>query len=146
MPLWLESAWHFVFGWPSLLVLVGAAATAIAILEPKQLDAITDLRKWAIVVAFVAFTCTGLLAHGYSNGLAEKQRQWDNALVQEGTAGEKARSDAVDSVGPVPSDRSVFSDDKWNRDAGTQPIKHASPVRWLASHHLFGKKRYPSDD
>lgn len=131
--------WHFLFGWPSLLILVGAAATAIAVLEPKQLDAITDLRKWAIVVAAIAFTCTGLLAHGYSNGLAEKQRQWDSALASEATAGEKARSDAVDTVGPVPADRSVFRGDPWNRDAGAQPTKRASPVRWLASHHLFGK-------
>gem|GEM_PF-4554504 len=114
-----QSLWHFVFGWSSLFVLVGIAATAIAILEPKQLDAITDLRKWAILVAVIAFSATGLLAHGYSNGLAEKQRQWDNALAKEAGNGESARTDAERTVGHDTPD--AVRNDGWNRDNWKRP-------------------------
>lgn len=121
VPDWMQSAWHFVASPSSIPVAVGIVATAIAVLLPKQLDFITDLRKWAIVVAVCAFSMVGLLAHGYKNGLAEKQRQWDAALVKEVTRGEAAGADAVDTVGPMPSDRRMLRSDPFNRNSGTEP-------------------------
>jgi hypothetical protein len=115
----IQSGWHFVFGWAGVDILIGAAAVAIAILEPKQLDAITDLRKWAIGVAVIAFTLTGAIAYGYRNGIAEMQRQLGNSLAKEAHDGEQAGEDA---------DRTVLSDtpdrvrnDKWNRDNWIKP-------------------------
>lgn len=140
IPDWLQSAWHFVASPSSIPVAVGIAATAVAVLLPKQLDFITDLRKWAIVVAVGAFSMTGLLAHGYSNGLAEKQRQWDNALAAETIAGDTARSDAVDAVGPVPADRRMFDNDPWNRDPRPVGSQHKGALRWLEGHRVFGKR------
>lgn len=120
---WLESLWHFVFGWPSVAILIGAAATAIAILEPKQFDAITDLRKWAIVVAVIAFSFTAIAGKYYDDGLAEKKRQWDAALVKETERGEQAGTDAAATVGPITTDRSLFRSDPFNRDRGKPPVR-----------------------
>jgi hypothetical protein len=128
----------FVLSSASISVLIGIAATAVAILEPKFLDAITDLRKWAIAVACVAFAYTAIAGKFYHDGLAEKQAEWDAALVREAAAGEKARNDAV-AADPPASDRGVFSGDKWNRDAGNGPAKPASKVWWLAPNHLLRK-------
>lgn len=119
----LNSLWNFVFGWAGIDMLVGFAAVAVAVLEPKFMDAITDLRKWAIVVAVCAFTFTGLLAHGYSNGLAVKQAQWDAALVKETGNGETARSDAERTVGPVPASRELLRGDPFNRNLGKPPVR-----------------------
>jgi hypothetical protein len=117
-PAWLQSLWGFLWGWASIDMLIGVAAVAIAVLEPKFMDRITDLRKWAICTAVVAFTLAGAIAHGYKNGIDEKQRQWDNALVKEATEGETARTDAVDSVGPVPASRELLRSDPFNRNRG----------------------------
>lgn len=113
---WIVTIWHFVIGWAGVDMIVGFIALAIAILEPKFLDAVTDLRKWAIVVAAIAFTATGLIAHGYKNGLAEKQHQWDAALERELAVGEAARDQAERSMPPVSSDRSVLRSDPFNRN------------------------------
>ncbi len=118
---WLELAWHFVFGWAGVDMLIGFAAVAIAVLEPKQLDAITDLRKWAIGVAVVAFTFTGLIAHGYKSGSDEVKRQWNAALAKEADRGEAARDDADRTVGPMPSDRRMLRSDPFNRNSGAEP-------------------------
>lgn len=120
---WLQSLWHFLFGWPSLCILVGCAASAIAILEPKQLDAITDLRKWCLVVAVIAFSLTAIAGKFYDDGLTEKQRQWDNALAKETKQGEQAGTDAADTVGPLSTDRSLFRSDPFNRDRGKPPVR-----------------------
>lgn len=93
---WVAEAFHFVFGWAGLDILVGAAAVAIAVLEPP-------IRKWAIAVAVVAFTCTGLIAHGYQNGLDEKQAEWDRAKSATIEHTEKVRDSAVRSVARKPS-------------------------------------------
>lgn len=114
--LWLQSAWAFVASTASISTIVGGIAIAIAVLLPKQLDFITDLRKWAIVVAAVAFSYTSVAGKFYNDGLNEKQRQWDNALVSESRNGEAARTDAERTVGPVISDRSLFRDDPFNRN------------------------------
>jgi hypothetical protein len=133
-----ESLWHFLWGWATVDMIVGGIAVAIAILEPKQLDAITDLRKWAIVVAVIAFSCMGILAHGYQNGLAEKQRQWNEATAAETVAGNAARTSAVATVGPVPVDRGLLRNDPWNRGTrGVQPVgRTKGPLRWLARHRV----------
>lgn len=138
----LHAVWNYLFGWAGLDFIVGAIAVAIAILEPKQLDAITDLRKWAIGVAVVAFTFMGIEAHGYKLGIDEKQHQWDAALAREAANGEKARSDAERDIGPVTSDRGMFRGDPDNRDGdGKQPEgDKPGPLRRLAPHHLFGKR------
>jgi hypothetical protein len=100
-------------------ILIGAAAVAVAVLEPKQLDAITDLRKWAIGVAVIAFTLTGAIAYGYKSGYAERDRQLLNDLAKEAKQGEQAGEDA---------DRTVLSDtpdrvrnDRRNRDNWSKP-------------------------
>lgn len=136
---WLAEAWNFLCGWGGISIAIGVVATAIAILEPKQLDLITDLRKWAITVAVIAFSSTGLIAHGYKNGIAVKQAEWNKALAAEAVNGEKDRAAAVAAVGSDDPDRSVFQNDPFNRDAGQQPTKPAGPVRWPSAHHLFGK-------
>lgn len=135
----VSTLWHFLFGWAGVDMLIGFAAVAVAIFEPKFLDAITDLRKWAVCVAVVAFTLTGSIAYGYRNGLAEKQRQWDAALVKETRSGEQARSDAESTVHGESSDG--VRNDPRNRDNwGKQPESGKSrPVRWLEGHRFFGK-------
>lgn len=135
----IETAWHFLFGWAGIDMLVGFAAVAVAVLLPKQFDFITDLRKWAIGVAVVAFTLTGAIAYGYKNGIDEKQRQWDSALAVEVDRGEQARTDAESTVRNESPDG--VRNDPRNRDNwGKQPQGRAKgPVRWLESHRFFGK-------
>lgn len=100
----LQEGWHFVFGWAGLDILVGAAAVAIAVLEPPIIAAIIpDLRKWAIAAAVVAFTCTGLIAYGYKNGIDEKQAEWDRAKSATIEHTEKVRDSAVRRVARKPS-------------------------------------------
>lgn len=112
----LQSFWAYITSWAALDIVVGCVAVAIAVLMPKQLDFVTDLRKWAICVAAVAFTLAGAIAHGYKLGLAEKERQWNAAIVREIDRGETARDDAVRDIGPVTTDRSVFRGDPDNRN------------------------------
>jgi hypothetical protein len=119
----LAAVWHFLFGWAGIDMLVGFAAVAVAVLLPKQLDFITDLRKWAICVAVVAFTLMGAIAHGYKNGFNECKRQWDGALVKETDNGEAARTNAVDSVGPVPASRELLRSDPFNRNRGEPTVR-----------------------
>lgn len=112
----LHAIWGYVASWATVDILVGAAAVAVAVLLPKQLDFITDLRKWAICVAVVAFTLAGAIAHGYKLGRAEVKAEWDAALVKEGDRGEADLDDAVRRVGPVTTDRGVFRSDPDNRN------------------------------
>jgi hypothetical protein len=111
----ISEAWHFFFGWAGINIAIGTLATLVAILEPKFLDAITDLRKWAIVVAVVAFTATGLIGYGYRHGLAERDREHAAALDREIRSGEKAGEDAERALPPT-ADRSVFRNDPFNRN------------------------------
>jgi hypothetical protein len=127
---WLALAWNFLFGWAGIDMLIGIAAVAVAVFVPL-------LRRWAIVAAIVAFTCMGCIAYGYNEGLKETKRQWDAALAREATAGNQARSDAVATVGPVPSDRGMFRGDPDNRDSGKPAGESRGPVRWLDPYHLF---------
>lgn len=120
---WMQSAGAFLWSWASVDIIVGCVAVAVAVLLPKFVDNFSDLRKWAITVAVVAFTLAGAIAHGYKNGLAEKQRQWDAALVKEIDGGERAASDAADFVGPMSTDRSLFRSDPFNRDRGKPPVR-----------------------
>lgn len=117
---WLAEIWHFVLGWPAADVLVGAAAVAIAVLEPPLIAAlIPDLRKWAIAVAVVAFTFLSISGKYYHDGIAVKQAEWDAALAAEAASGAKilgdaelaARADTPDSL----------RNDKWNRDNRNGP-------------------------
>jgi hypothetical protein len=136
----LHSLWNFLFGWAGIDMLIGFAAVAVAVLTPPAVVAfIPDLRKWAIGAAVVAFTLMGAIAHGYKNGLDEKQRQWDAALAREQVNGEKARSDALATIGPVPADRSMFDNDPDNRDRGKHAGERKGPVRWLGQNSLFGR-------
>lgn len=114
--LWLQSWVNFILSSASITTLIGGAAIVVAILLPKQLDFITDLRKWAIVVAAVALSYTSIAGKFYHDGLTEKQRQWDAALQREADTSETARADAERTIGPQSSDRSVFRDDPFNRN------------------------------
>lgn len=135
---WLALIWHFLFGWAGVDMLIGFACVAVAVLTPPAVVFfIPDLRKWSIAGAIVAFTLTGAIAYGYKNGSDEKQRQWDVALQRELELGEKARSDAVATIGPVPSDRGMFRGDPNNRDSGKPAGESRGPVRWLDPYHLF---------
>lgn len=109
-----HAIFNFLFGWASIDMLVGFAAVAVAVLEPAIISAlIPDLRKWAIATAVVAFTCMGILAHGYSSGLAEKQGEWNAALAKEVSSGAKILSDAErDARSDTPDS---LRNDKWNR-------------------------------
>jgi hypothetical protein len=114
----LNSLWHFIASSASVATIVGGIAVAIAILLPKQLDWITDLRKWAVVVAVCAFGYTFTYSKGYIDGLAVKQAQWDAALSRETGDGETARSDAERTVGPVSPSRELLRSDPFNRNRG----------------------------
>ena len=113
------SAWGFIASSASIATLIGCGAVAVAILLPKPFDFITDLRKWAVVVAVVAFSFTAIAGKFYHDGLAEKQRQWNVALDREAVngakilldAGRAARNDTPDSLRL----------DSWNRGARIKP-------------------------
>ena len=136
----LADIWHFLFGWASIAILVGIGATALALLEPAPVAVlIPDLRKWAIAVAVVAFSFTLISGKYYDDGLTEKQSQWDAAAKQEIVNGDKARADAVVTVGPVPTDRSVFAHDARNRDSKQPAVKPKSKMPRLAPAFLFRK-------
>lgn len=117
--MWLDSLWHFVWSSASIGTLVGAAATAVAILQPKQLDRFTDLRKWMVVVAVVAFSYTSVAGKFYHDGLSVKQAQWDEALRTEAGDGAKILSDARrDAARDTPDS---LRNDSWNRDNWVKP-------------------------
>jgi hypothetical protein len=112
---WLESLWHFVFGWPSVTILIGAAATAVAILEPPALAlVIPGLRRLAIIVAVVAFSLTAIMGKYYNDGLNEIKAQVNDGLAREAVQGEAARDDAVHAVDAAGS--GGLRNDRWNRD------------------------------
>lgn len=143
--MWFDSIWHFIASSASIATIIGGIAVAVAILEPKQLDAITDLRKWAIVAAVVAFSYTSIAGKFYHDGLAVKQAQWNEALANETAKGEQDRADAESTVRNESPDGMRI--DPRNRDNwGSEPQGRAKgPVRWLESHRLFGKQRQPAD-
>jgi len=62
------------------------------------MDAITDLRKWAITIAVIAFSFTSIAGKFYHDGLSVKQAQWDKAKAASVTVSEKARSNAERDV------------------------------------------------
>ncbi|WLA80267.1 hypothetical protein [Bradyrhizobium elkanii] len=145
-PAWLQSFVAFLWSWATVDIVVGLAATAVAVLLPPWLAFfIPDLRKWAIATAVVAFTLTGTIAYGFKNGLDEKQRQWDAALASEAVSGEKALTDAERTVGPISSDRRVFDNDPDNRDRDSATDRKQDrerpkgPLRRLVPNSLFGK-------
>ena len=112
---WIEAIWHFIFGWPSVTILIGAAATAVAILEPPAIAlVIPGLRRLAIIVAVVAFSITAIMGKYYNDGLNEIKAQVNDGLAREAVQGEAARDDAVhavDAAGP-----GGLRDDRWNRN------------------------------
>lgn len=113
----LNAAWELAKSSFSVATLIGAGATFVAVAMPKQLDWITDLRKWAMVVAIGAFSYSSVAAHHYSRGLAVKQAEWDAAIKREAENGEQARKDAENSVPAVvdDADRSGLRNDPYNR-------------------------------
>lgn len=133
---WLREIWEFLFGWPSVSILIGCAATAIAILEPPLVAKfIPNLRTVAIYAAVAAFSYTAVAGKYFNDGIAVKQAEWDAAISKEADRGEAARTDAVASVPAVTSDRSMFRGDPWNRNKQPneqQPGGRAkSALRWL---------------
>lgn len=118
MIFWLHAAWHFIWSSATIAMTIGVVATAVAILEPKQLDAVTDLRKWCICIAVIAFSFTAVAGKFYNDGIAFTRAEWAASQLKETDQGEKARDDAVQSVGAEPSDRGVFSSDPFNRNRG----------------------------
>lgn len=127
---WIEAGWNFIVGWAGIDMIVGVIAVVVAVLVPP-------LRRYAIYTAIVAFTCMGLIAYGYNEGLKETNRQWDAALAREAAAGNQARTDAVATVGTVPSDRGMFRGDPDNRDGRKEAEQPRGPLRGLDPYHLF---------
>lgn len=119
----LNSIWNFVWSSASIATIIGCLAVAAAVFSQNIIVkfAIPDLRQWAILIAVIAFGYTFTFGRGYSHGLAIKQAQWNAALVKEADKGEKARTDAERTVGPVPPDRSVLRSDPFNRNSGIEP-------------------------
>jgi hypothetical protein len=112
---WLEALWHFFFGWPSVTILVGVAAVVIAVIEPPFLDAlIPNLRKFAILVAVVAFSITAIMGKYYNDGLNEIKAQVNDGLVRETAQGEAAHDNAVRTVDTAGA--RGLQNDRWNRD------------------------------
>lgn len=107
---WFDIAAALVFGWFSVATLIGFAALAVAIFLPKPLDWITDLRKWAIVVAVCAFGFAGLSAHYYALGLDTKQAQWDAARVAADAA--KAAQERVIAAHAAAQERAQIADER----------------------------------
>lgn len=142
-----QLAWHFLFGWAGVDMLIGFACVAIAVLEPPIVAAlIPDLRKWAIAGAVVAFTLMGSIAYGYKHGSDEVHRQWNAALQQEFDVGEKARSTAERDV-PGTSDRWVFNDDRHNRNHRDRSgSEHKSALRGLAIDRIRRLGRHSGND
>lgn len=119
-----NAAWQLIVSSFSITNLIGIAAVAVAVAMPtlpKWLP-LSNLRQWAIVVAAVAFGYSAVLTKGFDHGLSVKQDEWDASLVKETDNGEKARADAIGTVGPMPTDRRMLRSDPFNRNSGTEPI------------------------
>jgi hypothetical protein len=117
----LGAIWALIISSFSIATVVGVIALAIAILEPAIVAAlIPDLRKWAIVVAVIAFGYSAVFTKGMDYGLSVKQTQWDTAAKQEVVNGNAARSKAVATVRNLPSNS--VRHDGWNRDNWKQPV------------------------
>lgn len=114
----LYSAWSLFWSSATLGTLIGCGAVAVAVFSGNIIVrfAIPDLRKWAIVVAVIAFGYSATFTRGMNHGLAVKQSEWDSALVKEAGGAEKDRTDAVRTIGPMPTDRSLFRSDPFNRN------------------------------
>lgn len=121
LAMWFNSLVHFVLSSASIGTLVGCAAVAAAVFSQNIIIkfAIPDLRKWAILVAAIAFGYTTVLGKGYLHGLAVKQAQWNAALAKEAERGEAARSDAERTVRDATPDE--LRNDGWNRDNWKRP-------------------------
>jgi hypothetical protein len=113
---WIEAAWNYLFGWAGVDFLIGCAFVALAILVPPGVAALVpDLRKTAVAVAVVAFTCMGCIAYGHKNAIDFMLVRLDEANRHEAVKGEADRVDAERTVGPVGTDRRVFDNDPDNR-------------------------------
>jgi hypothetical protein len=138
---WIEAAWNYLFGWAGVDFLVGVAFTALAVLVPPGVAALVpDLRKTAIAVAVVAFTCMGCIAYGHKSGIDFTRAQWAAALQREAGNGEAARSDLERSI-PRTDDRRMFDNDPDNRDRDGEQQRTGTQgaLRRLAPHSLLGK-------
>ena len=112
---WLEAAWHFVFGWPSVTILIGSAATAVAVFLPPTVALVMPgLRRFAVIVAVIAFSLTAIMGKYYNDGLNEIKAQVDAGLAREAVQGEAAHDDAVHAVDAAGA--GGLRNDRWNRD------------------------------
>lgn len=128
--MWSPSAiLNLLWSSASIGTLVGCAAVFVAVALPAPLARITDLRKWAIVVAVIAFGYSATFTRGMNHGLAVKQAEWDSGLVKEADRATTDRSDAERAVGPLPSDRSVFRNDPFNRNRDGAAVICTTPGR-----------------
>lgn len=129
--------WHFGLGGVIVIgcgVLYAFTPAPLATLFP-------NIRKTLLWVASITVAIMISTAIGVSLGEKRIQAQWSAALIAEVDAGEADRAAAVAAVPADTTDRSVFRDDPFNRDArGTLGTEPKSKVRWLAPHHLFGKR------
>lgn len=112
------AAWEFVTSWASIATLVGIAAALVVIFSGNIIVrfAIPDLRKWAIVVAVIAFSITAIAGKFFNDGLQVKQDEWDNSLTKEAEDGAAIGAEAERSVRIEPPGSRVLANDTWNRD------------------------------
>ena len=83
---------------------IGAAAVAIAWFFPQ-------FRQAAIAVAVAAAGLLTARRIGRHEGAADKQKEWDDAILRDVQRGEAARRDAERDV-----DAGRVRGDQWNRD------------------------------
>jgi hypothetical protein len=102
--------WHF--GVAGGLVLLCAAGVYFAPTLKRKL--------WFVAIGGIIAVFSIAVAIGVSLGEKHVRSQWNTALEKEAENGETARTDAVDSIGPLSADRGVFRGDPFNRDGGQQ--------------------------
>jgi hypothetical protein len=102
--------WHF--GVAGGLILLCAAGVYFAPTIKSKL--------WFVAIGGIVAVFSIAVAIGVKLGENHVRSQWNTALEQEAQNGETAHTDAVDTVGPVSADRSLFQNDRFNRDRGKQ--------------------------
>ena len=109
----LKGIVNLLWGWVGIAALVAAAAIAVAVVFPP-------LRRFAIEVAVGAIAFALVSTHyykeGFSYGTELKQAEWDAAVQRASDAGEKARTDAEESITSEPAPPAGRVDERLRND------------------------------
>jgi hypothetical protein len=105
--------WHF--GLAGLMIAGCAAGVYFAPTIKSKL--------WFVAIGAIIITFSIAVAIGVTLGENRVRSQWNAALANETENGEQARTDAVDTVGPVSASRELLRSDPFNRNRGEQPAR-----------------------